>query len=306
MTEVVYMMILFKDWDQSRRVIDRLDGPNVSFLIHIDRKTGDDFVAAATKYLAGRANCHFVKRESVHWGAWGGLVQAQLNGARYVEAHGIPCDVFIYMSGQDYPLRSNEEIAGFFAEHPGKQFLENFPLPTSRWPDGGMDRVKEFHFQVRRRHVAYPPLQGGDVPTLLRPHRKRWPIVDRKLPGAYAYHGGSAAIILSGEGVSYLNSFVRTRLGRRMIRYFKTVRNPDEIFFQTVFLNSELRDTVIDDELRYIDWNPPEGFPPKILRMEDFEKLRASGKLFARKFSSAVDIDVLDALDAAAGASRIL
>jgi hypothetical protein len=125
-------------------------------------------------------------------------------------------------------------------------------------------------------------------------------MIDRVLPGGYEYYGGSAAVILARNGVSYLNAFVASPLGRRLIRHLKRARHPDEIFFQTVFMNSDLRDTVVNDELRYVDWAPPVGLPPKILGMEDYERMRASGKLFARKFSVAYDAAVLDALDAAA------
>ena len=273
MTDIVYAMILFKEWDQVRRLIARLDGPNVHFVIHVDRKAAPGFVSSAVAYLAGRPNCHFVRRESVYWGAWG-LVQALLNGARYVEDQSIPCDFYIYMSGQDYPLSSPAEIDAFFAEHKGSQFLENFRLPYEHWAHGGMDRVKSFHFQVRGRHLSYPPA-AERVPTRLRPLVERLPMIDRVLPGGYEYYGGSAAIILARNGIAYLNAFVASPLGRRMIRHLKRARHPDEIFFQTVFLNSELRETVVNDELRYVDWAPPVGLPPKILGMEDYERLRA-------------------------------
>ncbi len=286
MTDLVYAMVLFKNWEQSRRVIDRLDAPGVSFVIHIDQKTDEEFVSQARAYLAGRPNCHFIRRENVRWGAWG-LVQVMLNGMRYVEDHAIPCDAFIYMSGQDYPIVSHAVIADHFARHPGRQFLENFALPSGPWPGGGMDRVSSYHFQVRGRHFAYPPRRAAAV----------LPRVSRRLPGGYDYFGGSAAIILAANGVAYVNAFVGTPLGRRLVRYMKYSRHPDELFFQTTLMNSDLRETVVNDELRYIDWEPVEGPPPKILRIDDLPRLRSSGKLFARKFDERVDSDVLDALD---------
>ncbi|ACZ32103.1 glycosyl transferase family 14 [Xylanimonas cellulosilytica DSM 15894] len=295
MSDIVYMIILYKGWPQARRLIDRLDGEHVHFLVHIDRKSDDGFVAQVRAGLRDRTNCHFIPRETVHWGAWG-LVQVLLNGARYIEDHGIPCDTYVYMSGQDYPLVSNEAIHDFFDEHDGQQFLEYFALPDARWPAGGLDRIEAYHFQVRGRHLRYPP-SAQQTPTVLRPMLAALPRVHRKIPGGYACYGGSAATILAANGVRYLNSFVTTDLGRRVVRFFKKARHPDELFFQTVFLNSDLRDTVVNDELRYIDWNPPEGYPPKILRMEDFTPIVSSSKLFARKFDADVDADILDALD---------
>lgn len=295
MTDLVYMLILYKDWPQARRLIDRLDGRNVSFVIHVDQKIDDSFVAEAQAYLIDRPNCSFLDRRKVHWGGWG-LVQVLLDGARHVEARGIPCDAYIYMSGQDYPLLSSEKVTAYFAGREGKQFLENFSLPYENWHNGGLDRVKPFHFEIGSRHIMYPP-PPESLPRRARPLAAWLPMIDRRLPGRYRYYGGSAAIILDRAGVSYLNSFLSTRLGHQILRYFELTRHPDELFFQTVFMNSPLRDTVINDELRYSDWSSPGQPHPKTLRIDDLDRLRASGKLFARKFDAARDSAILDALD---------
>lgn len=295
MADLVYMMILYKNLAQALRVIDRLDGPHVSFVIHIDRKTDSSFVRAARTALADRRNCHFIDRLNVHWAAWG-LVQVQLDGARYVEERSIPCDFFIYMSGQDYPLVPNAVIDKHFDGNIGRQFLEHFALPYAHWPEGGMTRVKSFHFQLGKRHLTYPP-RPDSLPTTLRPLLRVLPMRDRSLPAGYTYFGGSAAITLAANGISYINRFVTTPVGRRLVRYFKYARHADEIFFQTVFMNSALRDTVVNDDLRYVDWDPPVGPAPKFLDMSDYEKLRTSGKLFARKFDTSRDVAILDALD---------
>ncbi|NGY93813.1 beta-1,6-N-acetylglucosaminyltransferase [Bacillus megaterium] len=36
--------------------------------------------------------------------------------------------------------------------------------------------------------------------------------------------------------------------------YFKYVLIPDEIFFQTILLNSKFKDEIINDNLTYINW----------------------------------------------------
>lgn len=295
MVNLVYNVILYKDWEQAHRLIDRLDGPGVHFLIHIDRKTDRTFVESARLALASHPNCSFIRRESVHWAAWG-LVQVLLNGMRHIREHNIPCDFYIYMSGQDYPLASSRAIADFFDGQRGHQFLEHFPLPYEHWPRQGMDRIESYHFQIRNRHLAYPP-PPEQLSDVLRPLFRWLPVPTRRLPGDLIPYGGSAAIILGGNGVDYVDHFVRTPLGRRLVRYFKYTRHADEIFFQTVLLNSPLRDTVVNDELRYVDWSAAEGPPPKMLRLADHRALRDSGKLFARKFSAALDSDILDALD---------
>jgi hypothetical protein len=81
-----------------------------------------------------------------------------------------------------------------------------------------------------------------------------------------------------------------------VIRFFRHALHPDELFFQTVLLNSPLADTVVDDHLRFIDWRDDPG-SPAVLQTPDRDAMIASGKLFARKFDTSVDEGILDLLD---------
>ncbi|NJN99140.1 MAG: hypothetical protein HC875_36125 [Anaerolineales bacterium] len=72
---------------------------------------------------------------------------------------------------------------------------------------------------------------------------------------------------------------------------------PDELFFQTVLLNSPLRDTIVNDDLKHIQWSTPTSAHPDIFSKEDFEKLNRSPKLFARKFDTKHDTVILDLID---------
>ena len=79
------------------------------------------------------------------------------------------------------------------------------------------------------------------------------------------------------------------------VRFFEHVFVPDELFFQTIVMNSELRDTVENDDLRYLDWSREPA--PVVFTRADLPALLGSGQLFARKFDETVDSDVLDVLD---------
>jgi hypothetical protein len=63
-------------------------------------------------------------------------------------------------------------------------------------------------------------------------------------------------------------------------------------------LNSIFEDKVVNDHLRYIDWNKRGAArPPAILLKRDFGKLANTHKLFARKFDTNVDSEILDMID---------
>jgi hypothetical protein len=84
---------------------------------------------------------------------------------------------------------------------------------------------------------------------------------------------------------------------RRFVNFFKYVFIPDEIFFQTIILNSPFKENVIDNDLRCIDWSGRGGFRPTIWCKDDLEELSKSAALFARKFDTNVDPDILDLID---------
>lgn len=49
-----------------------------------------------------------------------------------------PCDRYILLSGQDYPIAARARIAEFFAKNPDKEFVEAFPrdVKDAGAPDG--------------------------------------------------------------------------------------------------------------------------------------------------------------------------
>jgi hypothetical protein len=87
--------------------------------------------------------------------------------------------------------------------------------------------------------------------------------------------------------------FVESR--PNVVNFFRHVDIPDELFFQTVIMNSELAGSVVNDNLRYIDWT--RGPRPALLEARDLPTLRASPKLFARKFDAFHDAEILDLID---------
>ena len=60
-------------------------------------------------------------------------------------------------------------------------------------------------------------------------------------------------------------------------------------------MNSPLRDSVVNDELRYVDWTRDPM--PAIFGAGDLELLRRSPKLLARKFDSTYDAEIIDLID---------
>lgn len=281
---VAYIVSAYRLPEQLVRLVRRLNHNDATFLVHVDKKVGTDVVNPIVKGLRDLPHVRFLERHVCHWGGFG-HVAASLEGLRSLVENGVRYDHAVLLTGQDYPVKSNQFIADTLAKHRGTSFLSHFPLPYEGWqPAGGMDRVDRWHFWARGRHLQLPP-EGVQRTLKLRA---------RRLPRGMRPYGGSSYWMLSSEAVSYVNEYVRQNPD--YVRFFQRSFIPDELFFQTLLMNSPLADRVIDDDLRFIEW--PLGAPsPAVLTTADLPRLRESEALFARKFDVSIDRLVLDLVE---------
>jgi hypothetical protein len=268
-----FLISAYKNLSQVARLIRRLDADGALFLVHVDRKTDDAQYLALVNELADLPSVHFLERHACHWGGFG-HVRATLKGIDWLVGRGVPFDCLILLTGQDYPIKSNCFMDHFFAEHRGRSFMLFDSMPTEQWsPRGGLDRIEYAHLRFYGRHLRLP--------------------FKRSFPRGLQPYGGGAYWCLSRDAVEYISRLINDRPD--VVAFFKHVDIPDEIFFHTVLLNSPLADTVVNNNLRYIDWT--RGPRPAILETADFEALARSPKLFARKFDVAHDERILDLID---------
>lgn len=274
MTRIAYIVSAYKLPAQLERLLRRLAAPGVSFAVHVDRKTRRrvyDEMVARTRDL----DVVFLPRHVSQWGGFG-HVYATLKGIDHLVTERVPFDYAMLLTGQDYPLRSPAAIAAFLGSAGGRSFMNHWPLPYAPWGDrGGLDRIEDWHvITYRRLHLALP--------------------LRRRLPLGLELYGGGAYWCLTKEVLDYVHGFVHANPG--YVRFFEHVFVPDELFFQTIVMNSPLADSVENENLRYIDWSREPA--PAVLVQNDLPALVSSHKLFARKFDERVDSTVLDLLDA--------
>jgi hypothetical protein len=79
-------------------------------------------------------------------------------------------------------------------------------------------------------------------------------------------------------------------------RFFRTVACPDELFFQTLVMNSPFRQRVLFDNFRHIEWSSRGARNPKVLDVGDFDSLRSSRAHFCRKLDPAASARLLPLL----------
>jgi glycosyltransferase involved in cell wall biosynthesis len=272
-----YLILAHKNPLQLLRQINALATDGTSFFIHIDGKTDDRPFKSA---VGACKNVFFCRnRKNVNWGGFS-MVEATMELIGEMAAHaGFP-DYVHLLSGQDFPIQSNEYIFNYFERNKGRNFISYFSLPCSNWNNGGLDRVK-YKWDIDSR--------GFEKAPKLRNRQE----LQGCLPDI-ALYGGSQWWSLTGECVARI--FNECRQGNGLYEFYRHASIPDEMLFQTLLMNSEYEKTIINNNLRKIDWTNAIT-SPKIWQAGDFEKLTASSKLFARKFDENMDHLILEKLE---------
>ena len=100
------------------------------------------------------------------------------------------------------------------------------------------------------------------------------------------FYGGGTWWSLSRTAISEIIATIESR--KSLIPSLHFAFCAEEIFFQTVIMNSHMSSNVENNDLRYVDWSSKYGSCPAVLDETDFDNIINSGKLFARKIDSAI------------------
>jgi hypothetical protein len=292
--KIAYLILAHRYPDQLLRLVDRLNTEQVSFLIHLDKKMDVADYQKVVVQLKNYPNVVLIERHTCYWGGFG-IVEATLQGIKNAIERPIHFDYLALLSGQDYPIKTNQYIKTFLEERNGTSFIHFEPFPRSAWKahQGGWDRIKYWHFRNHRYYLVFPRKNMLKTPALnffwntlvtLFP-------VQRKFPKGFHPYGGAQFWCLHRQHVQYIYDF--TRQNPRFVRFFRYVFVPDEIFFQTIIGNLGIQEGVENDTLHFLEWERPGA----ILYTSDMPSLLQTSHLFARKFDCTVDAHVLDLID---------
>ena len=275
---IAILILAHKNENQLRLLIRALrDFP---IYLHLDARS-----SLRPETFCERNIVHREKKVPVYWGSYNqiratfALLSASVRGGH---------DYHLLISGQDLPLVSGNQIRDFFGKNQGLCFLNHFALPApDRWNgNGGLDRITFFWPD----HGNTTWLKGFRFLQVLQKKTGFRRTIN------LAFHGGANWFNLTREAAEFVvASFSGDPLFRRRFRF---TQNGDEIWLQTILLNSPFRDRIMNDCLRYVDWDTGPEYP-RILRGPDVQPALASGKLFARKFDETVDRGAIEAVLAA-------
>ena len=298
-----YLILAHKNPLQLGRMIERLDDGASKFFIHLDAKTPIEPFAACVE----GAHIRFIEpRERCVWGDFS-IVRATIH---LMEAASKEQGVFILMSGQDYPIQSQVYINDFLERNKDFDFIEIEPLEEKWKPKMVKDKLEHYHIlhsEERGNSNCYAPFRHCSVfqkvRTLMHLLKGRLSMKNFKLlcslpkriaPFEHQYAGSQFWAFSERTFYAVLN-YIRKHKAA-LEEYYKYTSSPDEIYFHSVLMNLVAKDSTIKlkDPITYVNYFRKNN----VFITEDFEKLSsAKGKLFARKFDTDIDIEILNKLD---------
>jgi hypothetical protein len=279
------LVTAFKEPGWLERTIVRL-GDGFGFYVHVDRKSKpevvDAFMALGRKYPGVKV----YSRYRVNWGGNNHLKailllveEALSDGMGY-------CHL---ITGQDYPLMSAEAL---LAEGERQvNYLDSVQLPRSDWKDGGYDRLVYYNlFDLFNGRTTWGRRMIHYIVAIQR-------IVSfkRKIPLDIPYYGGMTYWSLTRECLEYAVCYAEEHPG--FMKAFDHSFCAEELFFQTVLLNSPFRDSIVNDDRRFIVWEFRDGNNPATLDERDYENAMASQAFFMRKIAYPQSEQLVKALD---------
>ncbi|MEE6133334.1 beta-1,6-N-acetylglucosaminyltransferase [Priestia sp. GS2] len=285
---IVYLILAHNNFQQIKNLIYKLDSENNSFIIHFDLNGNDYDYENLELVFRNKKNVFFSKRNRCYWGDIS-LVDASIDCLKTAYHNQVNFDYAVLISGQHYPIKTNKEIEKYLKTANNKSFMSYFSIPGKQWENenGGKDRIIYYHFNKhpRKRLATKRVIYKGCARIL------KGLSVKRKLPfDIEDFYGGSQWWCLTNECCTYVLNFIKEK--PEIYKYFKYVLIPDEIFFQTILLNSKFKDEIINDNLTYINWGKTPTPSPLILNESDYYRIKKSNSLWARK----LDMDTSEKL----------
>jgi len=281
----IYLILAHKYPTYLKKLTESLDINKNYFIIHIDAKVDiQPYLNTFNPEYSG--NVFFTpQRHNIIWGYFS-MVEATMSMIKFCFKQGLKADYFHLLSGQDYPIKSNQDIQKFFMLSNRKSFLCNFSLPSEKWAyhDNGIIRYNYKWWLNKEYNPNYNNLGTKNA----SPPEMKWP------EGIKPY-GGSQWWSLHYTCVQFL--YENCKDENPIFRFFRNCFIPDEMFVQTFLMNSSLKDTIVNNNLRYFRWEFQGSPHPIVLTLKNKDELSDNHNLFARKFDPTIDKEIIKIID---------
>jgi hypothetical protein len=275
------------------RILRVLEQSNHYFFVHVDKKSNlfDEFKRAC----AGIENVCFTNQRIAVYHA--GISQVHVSQILIKEAmaHEVDFDYYHVISGQDYPLRSNQQFDDFFEQTTHSfMYIDEGDFKASM--DNHYERsINRCHFNKTTSYVAriYNKFRLYQFVQLICPRPKL-----QHLIGGWDWFSWSRAT------THYVMDYLRQH--PEYLRRFDHTSCSIEIIYATLLEPQKERlEIETTNPLRYISWHPHRPvqttYRPFNLTEEDYPFVIDSKAFFCRKVDEVESARLLDMIDAQRG-----
>ena len=189
----------------------------------------------------------------------------------------------------DLPIKSKQEILEFFENH-SEEFIH---FSNERVPEKILDRVKWYYFWEGDRRKG----------SFLR-YATSFAVKLQRMLGINRLKNTDITFQYGSNWFSITHEFAKYVVMKKawIEEHFRYGYCTDEMFLQTLVINSDFRTNLLEDAfsgdyincLRYIDW---QRGTPYVFKLTDFKDLIDSPFLFARKFDVGVDASIVKRIE---------
>lgn len=284
--KIAYLILCHKNPNQVQILIDKLNSRNTDFYIHIDKKSKE--------FDLNKKNNIFIlppeRRIDVRW-ATSSMVSATMELIHFMLEHNKVYDYIFLISGQDFPIKTNEEIEKYLTDNLGFNFIEVLP------------HTHKLYKRYKKRNELYYPrwmqkssvcakvlkklyilLSGGYMHTFV--------IFKRTNIENITFEFGSQWWCLTYECLLWIANYIDNN--QKILKFFENSLTPDECIFQTAFMQSPYKEN-IHNNITYLEWAENKN-NPRVFTAEDYCLLKSSDCLFARKFDIEADKEIIKLL----------
>ncbi|WP_167510632.1 beta-1,6-N-acetylglucosaminyltransferase [Chryseobacterium sediminis] len=262
---IAYFIMIHHKPDAFKEMFQKIYTRDQFYLIHIDRKAKAEFTEEIQLYLIHFPNVYILESMNIVSGGFS-MIQAELNAMEYLLNVSHDWDYFINLSGEDFPLKSQNIIRQFLTVNNGRNYLFYYDQKFYR-PDT-LQRIQNHFTELTHKISSF--------------------IYKREFMKEVIPYIGGKWFILTRETCVFLTNNKRVM---DFEDYYLHTLLPAESFFQTVLLNTAFSDIIVNDDKRAVI---EKTFFSKDQYADNFiETLKSSNNLFIRKIDDKTNKNIL-------------
>ncbi|MBP1163144.1 MULTISPECIES: beta-1,6-N-acetylglucosaminyltransferase [unclassified Chryseobacterium] len=258
---IAYFIMIHHKPEIFKNMFQKIYTRDQFYLIHIDKKAKQEFIEEIQLYIVHFPNVYILDSINIVSGGFN-IVQAELNAMEFLLNVSKEWDYFINLSGEDYPLKSQNIIRKFLTTNKGRNYLFYYDQKFYR-PDT-LQRIQN-HFTELAYVISSFIYKRSFMKNVIPYIGGKWFMFTRE----------TCLFLTNNKTVMdfedyYLHTFL-----------------PADSFFQTVLMNTSFNDIIVNDDKRAV--LETSFFQNTQNTFNYIQSLKSGNQLFIRKVNKKTD-----------------